>query len=113
MIPLTTTYQQQFHFDRQEDQLRHENIGPGQEDYGVDPESHYGTLVTVGKEQAAPVVERYPTVLPATYVEYYRIFAKAIRGEGEVPVTAEDARDVLQIIELAKQSSKEGRTIDV
>lgn len=64
-------------------------------------------------EKATPVVRRYPTIQPATYAEYYRIFAKAIRGEGEVPVKAEEARDVLHIIELAKLSSKEGRTVDV
>lgn len=93
--------------------MRLENIGPGHKDYGVDPESHYGTLVTVEKEKASPVIQTYPTLPPATYVEYYRVFAKAIRGEGEVPVKAEEARDVLQIIEVAKQSSKEGRTIEL
>lgn len=64
-------------------------------------------------EKATPVVQKYPTVAPATYVEYYRIFAKAIRGEGEVPVKAEEARDVLHIIDLAKQSSREGRTVEL
>lgn len=93
--------------------MRLEGIGPGHSDYGVDPESHYGTLVTVEKEKATPVVQKYPTLPPATYVEYYRVFAKAIRGEGEVPVKAEEARDVLQIIEMAKQSSREGRTIEL
>ncbi|EME86229.1 uncharacterized protein MYCFIDRAFT_72273 [Pseudocercospora fijiensis CIRAD86] len=102
-----------FHLDRQEDQLRKENVGPGHPEFGVDPESHYGTLITVENEKATPVVKKYPTIKPATYVEYYRIFAKAIRGDGEVPVKAEEARDVLQIIELAMLSSKEGRTVDV
>lgn len=54
----------------------------------------------------------YPTVAPATYVEYYRIFAKALQGQGEVPVKAEEAADVLRIIELAQESSRTGRTLD-
>lgn len=53
----------------------------------------------------------YPTAQPATYVEYYRVLAKALKGDGEVPVKADEARDVLKIIELAIQSSKEGRTL--
>lgn len=59
------------------------------------------------------MVEKYPTVSPPTYLEYYRIFARAIRGEGDVPVKAEEARDVLRIIELIEQSSREGRTLEL
>ena len=70
-----------------------------------------GTLTTI--ENGKPVRKVYPTIQPPTYVEYYRTLAKALRGEGEVPVKPEDARDVLQIIELAKQSSSEGRTLEV
>ncbi|CAK1361985.1 putative oxidoreductase [Cercospora beticola] len=102
-----------FHLDRQEDQLRKENVGPGHKDFGVDPESHYGTLIKVETEKSTPVVEKYPTVSPPTYLEYYRIFARAIRGEGDVPVKAEEARDVLRIIELIEQSSREGRTLEL
>lgn len=46
-------------------------------------------------------------------MEFYKIFAKALRGQGEVPVKPEDARDVLTIIETVLKSSKEGRTIDL
>jgi predicted dehydrogenase len=55
----------------------------------------------------------YPSVQPTTYLEYYKIMAKALKGEGEVPVKPEDARDVLRIIELAIKSSEEGRTVEV
>lgn len=103
----------QFHLDVQEDQLRLHGIGPGHKDFGVDPEDHYGTLIHIPKEKAEPQVKKYPTVTPATYVEYYRTFARALRGQGEVPVKAAGARDVLKIIEMAKESSKEGRTIIV
>ncbi|KAF7845714.1 hypothetical protein BT93_L1007 [Corymbia citriodora subsp. variegata] len=102
-----------FHLDVQEDQLRLGGIGPGHPDFGVDLESHYGTLIHVPYEKAKPEVHKYPTVAPATYVQYYRIFAKALKGEGEVPVKAEDARDVLRIIEAALVSSEEGKTVEL
>lgn len=103
----------QFHLDPQEDQLRLAGIGPGKKEFGVEPESRHGTLTTVEHEKAEPVCKTYPSVTPPTYVEYYRIFAKALRGEGPVPVPAEDAREVLKIMEQALQSSKEERTITV
>lgn len=54
-----------------------------------------------------------PTVKPATYLEYYHILSRALAGEGDVPVKAEDARDLIQLIELARESSRLGKTLDV
>lgn len=93
--------------------MRLNGIGPGHKDFGVDPESHYGTLIHIPREKATPEVQKYPTVTPATYVQYYRLFAKALKGEGEVPVKPEEARDVLKIVEAALLSSKEGRTVEL
>ncbi|KAF2764693.1 NAD(P)-binding protein [Teratosphaeria nubilosa] len=107
----TTGSFKKFNLDVQEDQLRSGTHKLDDEDFGVDPESSHGFLTTI--VDGKPSRETYPTVAPVTYVEYYRLFAKALRGEGEVPVQAEDARDVLRIIEFAMQSSKEGRTIDL
>lgn len=58
-------------------------------------------------------MSRFPTLKPATYVQFYSIFARALKGQGEVPVKAEEARDVLQIIEAVKLSSKEERTVSL
>ena len=77
----------------------------------MDPEDHYGSLTTI--ENGKAVRKVHPTIQPPTYAEYYRTFAKALKGEGEVPVKPEDARNVLRIIELAKQSSNAGKTLDV
>jgi predicted dehydrogenase len=55
----------------------------------------------------------YPTVEPPTYAEFYRKFARALAGEGKVPVDAKVAADVIRLIELAKESSKTGKTLDV
>lgn len=46
-------------------------------------------------------------------MEYYRVLAKALRGEGESPVKADEARDVLRIVEAAIESSRSGRTVEL
>jgi predicted dehydrogenase len=68
-----------------------------------------GTLTTM--KDGAPNRSVMPTVHPPTYVELYRVLAKALKGDGDSPVKPEGARDVLRIIEAAIASSKEGRTI--
>ena len=47
------------------------------------------------------------------YKEYFINLRDAINGEAEIAVKPEEARNVMKIIELAFQSSKEGRTIAV
>ena len=37
----------------------------------------------------------------------------ALAGEAEVPVKAEEAVEVIRLVELARQSSREGKTLDV
>ncbi|KAK1813840.1 hypothetical protein LTR12_011748 [Friedmanniomyces endolithicus] len=108
----TTGSFKKFGVDVQEDQLK-AGLRPGDEGFGVEPESLYGSLTTV---DAQGKIERkvYETVgPPKTYVEFYRIFAKALGGEGDVPVRPEEARDCLRIIEAAFMSSKEGRTVEL
>ena len=100
----------QFHLDVQEEQLR-SGMRPGDQGFALDPEDHHGILTTI--EDGKPVRRVHPTIEPPTYVDYYRILSDALKESGDIPVKAEDARDVLRIIELAKQSSDEGRTIDV
>lgn len=99
-----------YHLDVQEDQLL-AGLRPGQEGYGFDPESHYGTLTLL--KDGKPVRQTHPTLPPQTYVEYYRVLEKALNGEGEVPVKAEEAAAVIRLIELAKESSQSGKTLDV
>lgn len=101
-----------FYLDPQEDQLKATKQGaPLPQDFGVEEEGHAATVTTM--KDGKPTRQTYATVKPATYVEYYRLVAKAVRGEGEVPVKAEEARDVLRIIEAALLSSKEGKTVSL
>ncbi len=70
-----------------------------------------GTLTTIKDGQ--PSREVCANIEPLTYRTFYSQFAKALNGEGEVPVGAEEAASVIRLIELAKLSSNESRTVDV
>ncbi|KAL8948432.1 MAG: hypothetical protein Q9222_005384 [Ikaeria aurantiellina] len=100
-----------FHEDCQEEHLT-KGMKPGEPGFGMEPEKHQGTLTSVGSDNmitAAP----YPTIQPLPYSTIYSQFVDAIVNKDTVPVRPEDARAVIRIIELAKQSSVEGRTLDV
>ena len=49
--------------------------------------------------------------MPGSYEMFYRMMAAAVRGDGPVPVPAEQARDVIGVIEYAMASSREGRVV--
>lgn len=99
-----------FHLDVQEDQLK-AGMKPGDKGFGVEPESYTGTLVVF--EGDKPKQSRYQSIEPKTYSTLYQEFAKAIESgdETKVPVKATEARDVLKIIEAAKESAKSGKTV--
>jgi scyllo-inositol 2-dehydrogenase (NADP+) len=50
---------------------------------------------------------------PGAYETFYRQMALAIRGEGEVPVRAEEARDTIRVLEAALASSRDGRVVSL
>lgn len=55
-----------------------------------------------------------PTVEPPTYVEYYRRLAAALGGDAsQIPVPPEEAVGVIRLVELARESSRLGKTLDV
>ena len=100
-----------YHLDCQEDQLR-AGMKPGDNGYGLEPKERYGVLTTAkaGKIESEVV----PTVEPATYAEFYRKFARALGGDiSQLPVDPTTAAAVIRLVELAKESSKLGRTLDV
>ncbi|KAF4206908.1 hypothetical protein CNMCM8927_004243 [Aspergillus lentulus] len=99
-----------FHLDIQEDQLK-AGVRPGDNGYAREPSDRYGTLTTI--QDGKPVAEVFPTVEPPTYTEYYRKLARALAGEGDLPASGAEAAKVIKLIELAKESSKLGKTIDV
>ena len=54
-----------------------------------------------------------PNIEPVTYRAFYSQFAMALTGQGDLPVMPEVPRDVIRLIELARLSSKQGRTLDI
>ncbi|PKY07281.1 putative dehydrogenase [Aspergillus campestris IBT 28561] len=99
-----------YHLDIQEDQLKG-GMKPGDSGYGREPSDRYGTLTTI--QDGKPVKEVVPTVEPPTWTEYYRKLARALAGEGDLPASGAEAREVIRLIELAKESSRLGKTMDV
>ncbi|KAL9006102.1 MAG: hypothetical protein Q9180_009769, partial [Flavoplaca navasiana] len=107
------TVLQQYHEDPQEAHLT-AGKRPGDPGFGIETEDHYGTL-TVPVESTLKS-ERYPTLQPTpdtTYKAIYTQLAAAVAGKGDVAVKAEEAREVIRLIELAKRSNEEGKTLDV
>ncbi|KAK2877305.1 hypothetical protein FQN49_001256 [Arthroderma sp. PD_2] len=98
-----------YHLDPQEDQLQ---AGMKLEDaqYGHEPSERHGVITTFinGKLSSQGV-----TAEPPTYTEFYRSFAKALSGQGQVPVDPADSSAVIHLVELAKESSKKGMTLPV
>lgn len=96
------------YLDMQEEQLKG-GMKFGERGFGIDPESHYGSITTEESGQLRRQV--YPSIDPPLYVEYYRLFANALQGRCEVPVSPQDAVEVLKILEMAQESAKSGQVI--
>lgn len=82
---------------------------PGDSGFGVESKDHAGILTTM--ESGQPTTQTHLNVEPVTYRAFYSQFAKALAGQGEVPVPPETPKDVIRLIELARLSSKEERTL--
>lgn len=52
----------------------------------------------------------YPTI-PGRWIGLYENLASAIRKEGTLEVEAKQSRDVLRVIELARESHETSRTV--
>ena len=60
-----------------------------------------------------PSAETVPTVEGVTWVEYYRKLAQALGGGNVIPASGAEASQVIRLIELAKESSKQRKTVDL
>ncbi len=89
--------------DGQEDALR-DGGTPADPGWGAVAPDDYGRLGADG--DTAP----YPT-LPGAYQDYYAGMAEAVRGRAPVPVQARDAVAALAVLEAARRSATEQRTV--
>jgi predicted dehydrogenase len=83
---------------------------PDSENWGTEPDNEKGLLHT---EKDGKVIREYITSLRGNYMEYYDGIFEAIRNNKPVPVTAEEGRNVIRIIEAAYRSNKEKRVVEV
>ena len=75
--------------------------------FGYEPEAGWGTLATADGAE-----ERIETE-PGDYRRYYAGVRDAILEHKPPPVTAADAWKTLRLVELARESSETGRTLEV
>lgn len=76
---------------------------PGALGFGQEPSDTYGTLFGVdGKKQAVPSQ-------PGDWTIFYKALAESIKRGADPPVSAREARHVVELLELAMRSSSEGK----
>ncbi|KNB49395.1 Gfo/Idh/MocA family oxidoreductase [Streptomyces caatingaensis] len=94
--------------DPQEAALR-EGLRPGDGPWGAEPQPAWGRL-GAGESPLTGGGEPFPT-LPGDYPAYYAAVARALRDGGAPPVTAAETATTLRVLEAAKRSAEQGRTI--
>jgi predicted dehydrogenase len=94
--------------DPQEEALK-QGGSPAQPGWGSEPEAAWGTL----SECAGSIQRTNVPTLAGCYQNYYENVYRAVRGEAELMVTAEQAREVIHLIELAQQSAQQHRMLPV
>jgi len=93
--------------DVQETQLQ-KNKNPLDADYGFELQSEYGILHA---EMDGKFVKESIPSERGNYGNYYEGIYQAIVNKKPLPVTAEEAKNVIQVIEKAYKSNKEGKRI--
>lgn len=92
-----------FGLDPQEDALRGGG-DPAAPQWGEVPAERYGVLGS--GDDTAPLA-----TLPGAYLDYYNGVAEALRGHAPVPVEPRDAVAALRVLEAARRSAAEHRTV--
>ena len=95
-------------FDPQEIRLRFGNI-PKEGPWGADSEENWGVLTQVNAD-GTPVHRRIPPA-PTDYRDYYTNLRDALQGRAEPAVTHRQMLDVMQALDLARQSNNQRRTL--
>lgn len=95
--------------DPQENNLRNGLIQPGMP-WGGEPEENWGVLTLA--ESGALLKRRVPNA-NCDYRDFYANLRDAILGKAKLAVTPEWALDVMRLLEFARRSSNERRTVSV
>lgn len=98
--------------DPQEDQII-AGMAPTAVGFGKDkPESMH---LVVRDDKGVPKDAQVPDLEPETYMAFYRAFGNAIESgkEEDIPVKANEASDVLLVIEAIIESAKAGKIVNI
>jgi scyllo-inositol 2-dehydrogenase (NADP+) len=95
--------------DPQESNLRHGFL-PTDTAWGAEPEENWGLLTL--SENGALTQRRIPSAA-CDYRDFYANLRDAILGKAELAVSPEWALDVMRLLDLARLSSNERRTVSV
>jgi scyllo-inositol 2-dehydrogenase (NADP+) len=95
--------------DVQENMLKLD-IPPSTPDWGIEPMAEEGLLHTT--INAEVIKKRIPTE-KGDYTEYYRLLYEALRNGAPVPVTAEDSRKVIHIIDKCFESANRKMVVKI
>lgn len=93
--------------DGQEAQLK-SGMKAHEPGFGVEAPENYGTLTTY--PDGIKTAQRVP-LLNGEHHTFYRLVREAIQNGTPPPVTGEEVRDVLKVIEAVVQSGKTGRRV--
>ncbi|KQZ11907.1 dehydrogenase [Microbacterium sp. Root53] len=74
--------------------------------WGVEAEERWGVLRTADGERTVPSAA-------GDYGDYYRALHAAIAGDAELAVTLEQAVHTVEVLDAARESALEGRTIEL
>ena len=95
--------------DPQEAMLRKGEMPEGP-DWGKEDPGNYG-LITLDDE-----FEDYDGMVetvPGNYMAFYDNVHDVLAGDAEMAIRPEEARDVIRLIELARESSRQGATLEL
>lgn len=95
--------------DIQEADLQ-KRIKPNTKNWGVEPTSTQGLLHIMKGTQSH---KEFISSEPGNYMAYFDSIYETIRNNAAVPVSAEDGRSVIQIIEAAKKSNAQKKVVDL
>lgn len=85
-------------------------LSPGIKDWGKEPENEMGLLHT---EKDGQLIRKYLAAANGNYMDYYDGIYKALTTGSDLPVTAEEGRDVIKLIEKAYQSNGQKRVVEL
>ncbi len=94
------------HLDSQEDRLRAGQRPDTVPDWGVEPSAHWGRLVT-GEDSTRVASE------PGDWPQFYSQLARALHGDGSLPVDPRDTIEALRVLDAARHSAADGIIIDL